>query len=133
VEFALDVLLRQIRIDVHHVVWVDEIYGEIPGLAFRTERLALGALPAGDEGGCRVVVVVAAEGRIVDIADPEEILETMGFKDTPVIGERRIDGVVDLIEIHAQMPFALVGGVVAELSHAMPNRLYLGGHVGLPQ
>jgi hypothetical protein len=87
-------------------VRVDEIDGEIPGLAFRPERLAPGAQSTGDEGAGRVVVVVTAEGRIVDIPDAEEILEAIGFKDTSIIREGRIDGVMDLIEIRTQMPFA---------------------------
>ena len=41
------VSLRQVRIDVHYIVRVDEIDGEIPGPAGRPERLALGAQPAG--------------------------------------------------------------------------------------
>ena len=127
------VLAGQIGIDVHHVVRIDEIDGEIPGLSGRPQLLALGAQPARDEGGGRVVVIVAAERRVVDVADTEEILETIGFDDLAIVRERRVDRFLDLVEVDAEVPLALIGGVIAERRHAVADGLHVGRHIGLPK
>lgn len=48
------------------------------------------------EGGGGFVILVAAERRINDIADAEEIVESIGLDDLAIIRERRVDGVIGL-------------------------------------
>jgi hypothetical protein len=47
--------------------------------------------------------------------------------------ERGLYGMAHLVQVAAQVPFALVGRVIAELRHAMADGLHVRRHVRLPQ
>jgi len=114
-------------------VRIDEVDGEVPGLAGRAQLFALGSEPAGAESGSRFVEIIAAERAVVDVADAKEILESIGLDDLAVGRERRIDCVFDLVEVDAEVPLALVRRVIAEFGEAMADGLHGGRHVALPQ
>ena len=65
--------------------------------------------PARDRRRGGVVIGIAAEPAVDQIADAEEIVEAVGLDDLPIVRQRRIDGMRDHIEIGAQMPLALIG------------------------
>src|SRR5258708_5762956 len=95
--------------------------------------LPRGGRPArGDDGG-RLVLGIGAERPVIDVADAEEIFEAVGCDDLAVIRERRVDRFLGLVEVGAQVPLALVGGVIAERGHPVADGLHVRRHVGLPQ
>ena len=129
---TLDVLRRQIGVEVHHVMRIDEVHREIPGLALGAERLRLGPQPGDRRGKRRVVVAVATERAVDQVADAEEVLEAIGGNGVAVCPQRRIDGLGREIEIGGQVPLALVGGMVPELTKTVADGLDAGRQVALP-
>ena len=83
--------------------------------------------PAGCHGGDDPVVQVAPLVVGNDIADAEIVGEAVGFH---LLGEdpgRRTEG-VDGLELLGQVPFALIGGVVARLAQHVPHGSELCRH-----
>ena len=126
-------LTRQVRIDVHDVMRVDEIHRHEPWLPLRSKRLAVAAEPACDAVGGQAIVRIAAEAAVDQVADAEEIVEAIGRDDLAILSHGRVDRDLGLIEVGAQMPLALIGSVVAEFAHAMADRLDRRRHVRLPE
>ncbi len=78
---------------------IDEVDSEVPGLAGGLQLLPAGAQPAGHECRGRVVVVVAAKRRIIDIADAEKVVEAVALDNIAILREWRVDGFAHLVEI----------------------------------
>src|SRR5664279_1450133 len=71
--------------------------------------------------------------RVVNISHAEEILEPVALDDLAILIEGRIDRLLHLVEIHAEMPFALIADVVSQFAHAVADGLDLRRHVSLPE
>ena len=100
-----------------------------PWLAAPRPRGAASLRPVGGEA----VISVAAEAAVDEVTDAEEVVEAVAFDDLAILRHRRVDRDSRLVEIGAQVPLALIGGVIAEIAHAMADRLDRRRHVGLPE
>ena len=119
-------LSRRIRVEIHNVVWVDEVDSEEERLALRVQRGALIAQPVGGvgrDGGVGRVALLDAAGR-VSVGIP--VGEAVNFE--PVGGVE--NGVVGVIVDAAagQMQLALVGCVIAAAAHDIADGGELRAH-----
>jgi hypothetical protein len=94
--------------------------------------MRLGPQPSNSGRGGKVVVGISAKRAVNQVADSQEIHETVRLDYLTVLEQRRLDRPVRRVEIFAEMPLSLVGGVVADLLQTMPDRHHVGGHIGLP-
>jgi hypothetical protein len=82
--------------------------------------------------GGKVVVGASAQGAVDQVPDAKKIQEAIGFDDLAVRQQRHVHRLLRRVEVAAEVPFALIGGVVAELLQPMPDRHDVRGHVALP-
>src|SRR6516164_3716321 len=130
---GLNRLSRRVRIDVHDVMWIDQIYSHEPWLALCLQFLR-GALEPRHSGvGRKTIIPVSTDWAVNQVAKSEEIRESVLFDRVAVLQQWRVDRLVRRIEGAAEMPLALIGGVIAELPQTMTDRHLLGRHVALPR
>ena len=115
-----------VGVDPHHVVRIDEVDGEVPGLLAVGHRPAhrlqpLAGLCAGD-----LVVLIAAQRALDEVAGAGVVEEAVVLVHHGL--EQRLDVVGVVLGGHGavQVPLALVGSVVAELAQDLADGRQLG-------
>src|SRR5262249_32295395 len=78
-------LPRRIRIDVHHVMRIDEIDSHEPRLTLRLQFACLRSYPRHCGLGGKVVKGVSPEGAVNQVADSQEIRETIRFDNLTIL------------------------------------------------
>ena len=111
---------------------IDQIDRHEPWLTSRVQLTRLGTQPDNSGPGGKVVIGVSAERAVDQVAHSQEIRETVRFDDLTVLQQRGVHRPLRRIEIFAEMPLSLIGGVVSDLLQTMPDRHHVGGHIRLP-
>ena len=134
---GLDRLAGKIGVEPHHVVRIDEIDREIPGLLAIGHRPALGLQPLRRLGRRDLVVLIAAQRAFDVVAGAGVVVEAVILVHHRF--EQRLDVAGLVLDRHGavQVKLALVGGVVAELAQDLADGRQLGiealhvGHAGI--
>ncbi len=114
---VLDALARCVRVEVHDVVRIDEAHRHAPRLSLIGQRPSRRAQPVDGAAGGQMVERVAAQSVPDQVSGREVVGEAV------LLHLGRHEG-ADLARVGrlAEMPLALVGGVVAGLAQQMPER-----------
>ena len=123
---VLELFAGRVGVEVHDVVRVYEAHVHAPRLAVIAQRPALRAQPV-DGAASRDVVEAVAAQRVADQVSGREIVGKSVF--LHVRGHESVDRIG--VEVPAQVPLALVGGVVACLAqHLAGGRRRQVAHPG---
>ena len=130
-------LAGQVGVEPHHVVRIDEVDREVPGLLAVGHRPALGFQPLHGLRRGDGIVLVAAQRAFDVIAGAGVVVEAVVLVHHRF--EQRLDVVGLVLDGHRgiEMPLALVGGVVAELAQDLADGRQPGiqalhvGHAGI--
>src|SRR6516225_9564011 len=88
---ALNCLTRRVRIDVHDVMWIDQIYSHEPWLTLWIWFSRRALQPRNRGVGRKAIIPVAANRPINQVTKSEEIRESVFFNRVTVLEQWRVD------------------------------------------
>ena len=94
-------------------MWIDQIYSHEPWLTLCLQFSRRALQPRNRGVGRKAIIPVATNRAINQVTKSEEIRESLLFDCITVLQQWRIDRLVRRVESAAEMPLALIGGVIA--------------------
>src|SRR5262245_51269224 len=99
---ALNGLTRRVRIDIHDVMWIDQIDGHEPWLALCLQFSRRTLQPRNSGVGRKAVISVSTNRAINQVTKSEEIRESVLFDRVTILQQWRLDRLVRRIESAAE-------------------------------
>src|SRR5215469_3938413 len=101
---ALNCLAGGVRIDVHHIMWIDQIHGHEPWLTLLLQFARLGSQPGNGRRRRKAIIPVSTNRAVNKVTKSEEIRETVAFDHLTILEQWCIDRLVCRVESTAEVP-----------------------------